>query len=412
MTEQERLFWVNDSTGVRMTYSDLLGRLSALKQGERYVQEQRPGDAFVGLLAGLLAGEDVVLLDSGIDSDELVKSTDRSETFQGPAAPNSWGELHSMLDDVDQSWQLGLYTSGTTGDPKRIDQTLPQLTRNVKRDGRFDDDVWAFAYEPTHLAGLLVFFQAFYNRNPMVYVFDDGPDDIARAIVREGITHISATPTFYRLRLARLDGSFDTVASLTSGGEPFDAATMDRLRETFPNATIKNIYALTEAGGLFESDGETFDIPPAYDDAVTIAADGELLLHERLLGDTSGCTLDGDWYHTGDIVEETDEGTIRFVGRQGDTVTVAGYQVNLRDIETVLTSLDGVVDAVVYPRATTITGTVLVADILPEESIDIDSFRDRLRTDLAERLESWQIPRQFSFVDEIPKTRSGKKKRE
>lgn len=412
MTEQERLFWVNDSTGVRMTYSDLLGRLSALERGDRYVQEQRPVDAFVGLLAGLLEGEDVVLLDDRFDSDELVHRTDRSETFRVTAAPKSWEDLHSILDDADPSWQLGLYTSGTTGDPTRIDQTLAQLTRNVKRDGRFDDDVWAFAYEPTHIAGLLVFFQAFYNRNTMVYVFDDGLDDIARAIEREGITHISATPTFYRLSLARLDRSFDTVASLTSGGEPFDAATMDRLRDTFPNATIKNIYALTEAGSLFESEGETFEIPSAYDDAVTIAADGELLLHERLLGDTSGCTLDGDWYHTGDIVEEVDDGTIRFVGRQGDTVTVAGYQVNPRNVETVLTSLDGVVDAVVYPRKTTVTGTVLVADILPEESVDTDSLRDRLRTDLDERLESWQVPRKFSFVDEIPKTRSGKKIRE
>ena len=63
------------------------------------------------------------------------------------------------------------------------------------------DRVWAYAYNPTHMGGLQVFFQAFENQNTLVNVFNMQRYEVYEKMAGHRITHISATPTFYRLLL-------------------------------------------------------------------------------------------------------------------------------------------------------------------------------------------------------------------
>lgn len=97
--------------------------------------------------------------------------------------------------------EITIFTSGTTGQPKKVIHSVQGLTRSVRCAERYQWQVWAYAYNPTHMAGLQVFFQAFENQNTLVNVFGLARNEVYSLIEKYSVTHISATPTFYRLLL-------------------------------------------------------------------------------------------------------------------------------------------------------------------------------------------------------------------
>lgn len=405
-------FWVDSQRDVSISYGELISELNSRETRRPIVQTNDPAELFIELLVSILGEEEIVLLDAEF-SDETLSALgydDESVSRTEPApdiAVNDPDDLALQLQETSEEWTLGLYTSGTTGTPSRIDQTLKTLTRNVRRDERFQDNVWAFAYNPSHFAGLQVFFQAVLNQNPMVYVFEHSVDEIDAAIREFGITHISATPTFYRLRLQRLDGEYPTVERLTSGGEKFEPSLKNTLRDRFPNAKFRNVYALTEAGSLLESDGERFSIPEEYQEQLKITDGNELAIHESLLSSSASERLD-EWLYTGDLVEFVDGDQFQFVGRETDFVNVGGYRVNPHDVEELINSVEGVQAAIVTARESSVTGNILVAEVKPAEEADHAAVKQAIN-DAVSRLERWKQPRVIDIVDELQQSRSGKR---
>lgn len=86
-------------------------------------------------------------------------------------------------------------------DSPKVIHSVQGLTRSVRCAERYQWQVWAYAYNPTHMAGLQVFFQAFENQNTLVNVFGLARNEVYSLIEKYSVTHISATPTFYRLLL-------------------------------------------------------------------------------------------------------------------------------------------------------------------------------------------------------------------
>ena len=119
--------------------------------------------------------------------------------------------------------------------------------------------------------------QAFLNGNTLVDIFARPPAEVFAAVDKFGITHISATPTFFRLLCGGANSACPSVRRLTSGGERFDARAMRSLGKIFPNAKISNVYASTEYGSMFVSDGDIFTAPAGTAKVV----DGELFEHQR-----------------------------------------------------------------------------------------------------------------------------------
>ena len=97
--------------------------------------------------------------------------------------------------------EITIFTSGTTGQPKKVLHNIMTLTRSVRTGDKYKNQVWAYAYNPTHMAGLQVFFQAFENQNTLINVFNQSREYVYQQIKAMNITHMSATPTFYRLLL-------------------------------------------------------------------------------------------------------------------------------------------------------------------------------------------------------------------
>lgn len=126
------------------------------------------------------------------------------------------GEVIEAL--VHSTSEITMFTSGTTGQPKKVVHSIQTLTRSVRRGEKYNNQIWAYAYNPTHMAGLQVFFQAFENLNTLINVFNRTRSEIFNLIKKHSITHISATPTFYRLLLP-YERAYSSVIRLTLGGE-------------------------------------------------------------------------------------------------------------------------------------------------------------------------------------------------
>jgi acyl-coenzyme A synthetase/AMP-(fatty) acid ligase len=244
----------------------------------------------------------------------------------------------------------------------------------------------------------------------MIYIFEHSTAQIGDLIRQYSVSHISATPTFYRLRLQRLSDAYDSVVRLTSGGEMFEPSLRESLLEIFPNAKFRNVYAITEAGSLLESDGEIFQIPDDRSNELKISEENELLVHKSLLGQSVQESLEGDWFQTGDMVECVDDVRFRFVGRKTDFVNVGGYRVNPHEVEKYINSVNGVDAAVVTARESSVTGHILVAEIQVPDGHDAATIKKRVKDATAE-LEQWKQPRLIDVVDKINQSRSGKRVR-
>ncbi len=302
------------------------------------------------------------------------------------------------------SSSIVLFTSGTTGLPKRVFHTIDTLTRMVRTDEQYHSNRWALAYNPTHMAGLQVLFQAFYNKNFILNLFGAPIVESAEAINKEYITNISATPTFYRLLLGT-GKVFDKVKRITLGGERSNNDLHLKMKIIFPNAKLNNIYASTELGSLFVSQGEAFRIANHLIDKIKISDDGELLVHTSLL---SMKTQKSDWYATGDLVEIISTEPLEFIiqSRKTEMVNIGGYKVNPNEVESVIRQYDSVLNCRVYGKPNSVLGFILCAEIQLEKGKELD--KRALQLFLTSNLQEYKVPRIFKIVNKIDVTRTGK----
>jgi acyl-coenzyme A synthetase/AMP-(fatty) acid ligase len=362
------------------------------------------------LLKALAGGQPVTLLDSDMSPDEIAGIDIARLNVSVGIEHEPVRTVERLIAAVkDSKSEIAIFTSGTTGQPKKIVHTVASLTRTTRIGEKYRNDVWGFAYNPTHMAGLQVFFQAFENRNTMVNLFGKGRTEIYDMIRWHQITHLSATPTFYRLLLP-VEESCPGVIRATVGGERSDEKLYDDIKKIFPNARVNNIYASTEAGTLFSSQDDCFRIPEAIRDRIKVA-EQELLIHKSLLGTSDDMPLHEDYYHSGDIVEwvNEDKGVFRFVSRKNGMINAGGYKVNPEEVEAALMSVAGIRQALVYGRSNSVLGNVVCADVVPEPGSRIDAIE--IRQAMQGRLQDFKIPRRIRIVEALPLTRTGKLKR-
>lgn len=415
----EKLFLVYQNK--KYTYNQLLTDLNNRTYYSCYLynKENDPYGIFVAIIHSLIYDYPLHVLDGTFSNEELNKlgidynTVHKVASLENRININSEDELLKKIQSVKQ-WHLILYTSGTTGRPKKVSQSFASLTKNVKTTEKFYDDIWAFAYNPTHIAGLQVFFQALLNLNPIIYVFDLPFNDVPQILTNYKVTSISATPTFYRNVLPFLiDCEFQYVKNVTQGGEKYDPLVAKQLKEFFPNAKFRNIYATTETGTLFTSDGEIFSIPETILNYVKISEQNELLIHEKLLGKSETYILKDGWYETGDFIEKIDDRHFKFKTRKSEMINVGGYKVSPTEVEAVLLKVSGVKDVVVKGRKSSVTGEIVVAEVVKDPVVDVDEkeLKKSLKNYASQHLSDWKVPRIIKVIDEIQITRSGKKVR-
>ena len=396
--------------GKEYCYDDLL---KALDEGTTYFPYYKTSDIFsyfVNLIKALVASQPLVLLDSDINPSEI----DGLDESRVNVAEFITTALFQNMDEVvtavqNSNSEITIFTSGTTGQPKKVVHSIATLTRSVRIGDRYKRQIWAYAYNPTHMAGLQVFFQAFENQNTLVNVFNQSREYVYQQIYEKGITHISATPTFYRLLLP-YEKTYKSVIRVTLGGEKSDQHLYDSIMKISPNAKINNVYASTEAGSLFAAKGDNFQIPEAIKDKFKVL-DDELLIHKSLLGSSDSFKFTDDYYYSGDLIEWVDEsqGLFRFKSRKNELINVGGYKVNPGEVEVAIQDIEGVRQAMVYGKANSILGNVLCADVVLEPGSELKELD--IKKVLSSQLQDFKVPRRIKFVEKISLTRTGKMKR-
>ena len=392
------------------TYDDLLNAVSGSGTYCPLYRTTELFPFFANLVKALAAGLPLTLLDSDINASEVDGISEDEINLEKSFEAGTYRGIDDILAAMRTSQsRITIFTSGTTGQPKKIVHNIASLTRAVRKGEGYSGQVWAYAYNPTHMAGLQVFFQAFENKNALVNMFGKSRETIYHLIDEKQITHISATPTFYRLLLP-FEKAYDSVVRVTLGGEKSDQRLYDSIHKIFPQAKINNVYASTEAGSLFAAKGDCFQFPEDIKDKFKVV-DDELLIHKSLLGSSESFELIDDFYHTGDLIEWVDKesGSFRFRSRKNELINVGGYKVNPSEVEESIMAMEGVRQALVYGKANSILGNVLCADVQLEDGHNLTE--SDIRKQLASKLQDFKVPRRIKFVDRMSLTRTGKLKR-
>ncbi|HVY10213.1 MAG TPA: class I adenylate-forming enzyme family protein, partial [Mycobacteriales bacterium] len=150
---------------------------------------------------------------------------------------------------------LLILTTGTTGKPKATHHRWSRLVAGVAQDR--SAATWLLTYNTNQFAGIQLLLHVIVNDATVVVPASRRPKDIVDAIRQHGVTHVSGTPTLWRLLLGQTEepGSLP-LRQITLGGEVVGADLLARLRDTFPQARITHIYAGTEFGSVIAvSDG-------------------------------------------------------------------------------------------------------------------------------------------------------------
>lgn len=398
------------NNGAEYSYEQLL---ASLNDSDKYFHLYKQPDLylfFVNLIKALGNNAPLVLLDADLSEAEIDGVNEAEVNVASGLTSAKFADMQAVVEAVKASTsEITIFTSGTTGQPKKVVHSVQTLTRALRIGDKYAGQVWAYAYNPTHMAGLQVFFQAFMNQNFLVNVFNKNRAEVYSQIEANGITHASATPTFYRLLLP-FEKAYETVQRVTLGGEKSDKKLYESIEQIFPNAKINNVYASTEAGTLFAAKGDCFQIPALIRDKFLIQEE-ELLIHKSLLGQSESFKFNGDYYHSGDLIEWVDEanGLFRFKSRKNELINVGGYKVNPGETEKAILEIEGVQQALVYGKTNSILGNVLCAEVQLVEGSTLTELD--IRNYLKGQLQDFKIPRRFKFVESFSLTRTGKIKR-
>jgi acyl-CoA synthetase (AMP-forming)/AMP-acid ligase II len=407
-----RPFLLDPASGAQWTYAELERDSAQLANRSQTLRFESWYRYLVELVAALRGSDSVALLPSGL-SPQSPKAS-QVEAAEGPIPAKSPVQPlpldESLL--VKSDCRFGIATSGTSGSPKLVWHELETLTRGIRQSEKHRDDLWGLAYHPTHFAGLQVILQALANGNSLVILFGLAPAQIHTTIENSKLTHLSATPTFYRMICTPDAPTHPLVRRVTVGGERTSASLLKILQRVFPNARITNLYASTEAGTLLASVGEGFRIPSGLIDRVRVRNE-ELEVHHSLLArslresaDHTQHTENG-FFRTGDRVEWINDGeTFRIVGRTQEQLNIGGFKVNPGEIEDTVCSYPEVAAARVFGRPNSVTGMLLCCDVVLRQPHTLTT--KELRQRLSEKFPTYKVPGLVNFVESIGQTYSGK----
>jgi acyl-CoA synthetase (AMP-forming)/AMP-acid ligase II len=314
-----------------------------------------------------------------------------------------------------------LLTSGTSGVPKLVVHTLETLCGAIARAGPLAGPlVWSTFYDIRRYGGLQILLRALVGGGSLVLSDpQEAIDGFLRRAAALGVTHITGTPTHWRRALMDPVVHACRPQYVRMSGEIADQAIIDRLQASFPQARVAHAYASTEAGVGFEVDDGREGFPSALvgrdEGAVALRVQDDTLRIRsartalRYLGADAPALRDADGFvDTGDVVQLRGD-RYYFAGRRGGIINVGGLKVHPEEIEAVINRHPGVRMSLVKARRNPITGSIVVAEVVPggapcpEAQLKAEIL-DICRASLA----PYKVPAMIRVVSGIEITPSGK----
>jgi acyl-CoA synthetase (AMP-forming)/AMP-acid ligase II len=333
-----------------------------------------------------------------------------------------------------------LYTSATTGWPKGAvadHRSLKDIALGwLAVAGPVEDAVLVSSCPLYH--GSVVLSLAYLAAGAtLVLVADPTPEKVLAALREHAATHVWLVPEMLR-GLVETGGLGDLprLREILYGAAPMPVEVYAEAARATP-AGFRQVYGVTEVGGPFvtlspaehpapdgplpdvlpvgrvvpgmsvqivDPDGEP--LPTGGVGELCARGDGVMRGYWNDPGATASVTVDG-WIRTGDLGQLDEDGYLHLLGRKTDMIIRAGHNVYPAEIERVLRRHPGVRDAVVVGMPTGETEAP-VAFVVPAGRRPAIA---ELHAYLAETLADYKRPREVRFLDELPRTETGKIRR-
>ncbi len=386
---------------------------------------KRKRDAFPELEKLIFIGES-----DEISFDDLIKEADRDadKELVEKAEEKVSGNDTSVI----------IYTSGTTGKPKGANITHRSIlssSRALAEHMRCSDKDVLIGHMPlNHVGGIsCTILSATQFRATVVLIPAFIPNKILEAIQQHRATVFAGVPTMF-LMLFNADFEAYDVSSLrlvVVGGSNAQPELLKRMRAGFPNATIMNLYGLSESSGacictplnddfddIVESIGKPIDEYEIMiaDDSGNPVPDGEV----GELAIKGGCVCDGyigleektkesfrdGWLFTGDMAYKKGD-RVYFMGRKKEMYVQGGYNVYPAEIENVLIRHPKVFMVAVIGVPDDFYGEKGVAYIIPKGEVT-ETTEAEIKEYCAKYLADYKVPKEIIFKKELPLTPAGK----
>ncbi len=362
---------------------------------------------------------------------------------------------HAAMEDAETEYEtaetggeddaLLYYTSGTTGLAKGV-LHKHRWVAGVAATQRFAVDLqpgdcyWSTG-DLGWLTGPINTLGAwFWGATLFTYEGEFDPETWAGLLDEYPISVLFSVPTAYRMLRENesvLDGADLDLRHALSIGEPLSAGVVAWGEDTL-GVTIHDTYGQTETGNMIINNYPTMEIRPGsmgkplpgIEAAVVDPETGDPLepgetgeIAQR--GDypcffaeywnkpekTADCFVN-DWYLSGDLGHLDEDGYFWFEGRADDVIISSGYRIGPFEVESSLGEHPAVAEAAVVPKSHRERGNIVKAYVVPSASANpTPELAEDIQNHVKEELSAHEYPREVEFVDELPKTVTGKIRR-
>jgi 2-furoate---CoA ligase len=317
-----------------------------------------------------------------------------------------------------------LYTSGTTGRPKGVPRShradrAGGLSQALQHGLRFGDR--PLGVMPLyHTMGMHSMIAMSLVGGCFVAQPRWNPEEALRLIQDERLTSLYLAPTLYHdlvFHPRRDEFDLSSVESLAYAGAAMTSALVERCIEAFRPRVFVNHYGSTEIY-TFSVHRDQSAKPgcagrPSVNARLRLGEDDEILCHmssDEAFGgywhrpDADEKAIRDGWYRTGDVGRVDEDGDLWVVGRVDDMIISGGENIHPLEVEDVLARHPNVREVAVVGAPDDRWGQRVVAVVVGEgvTAEELDAFC------LASTLARFKRPREYCFVDELPKSPSGK----
>lgn len=310
------------------------------------------------------------------------------------------------------------FTSGSSGQPKGVELSHRASRLRILGDASMWPSGPAVCMFPQfHMAGWYGPMTVWASADEVVYVERAEADALLAAVHQRRAVRLYAIPAVWR-RILEADRSAYDLSCLRycdTGTSSTTPELLSAIAQAFPGTETSITYGSTEAGGVCrlwpqDTHRKPGSVgPPALGCEVRLSDDGELLVRNPVLMNgyfrdpeaTAAALVDG-WFHTGDLAERDEEGYYSIVGRVREVIRTGGETVAPAEVDDVVSTAPGVVDAGVAGVPDDDWGELVTAFVVlqPGRSLDLAELRRHCQG----RLASYKHPRRLMVVDALPRT--------
>lgn len=343
-----------------------------------------------------------------------------------------------------------LYTSGTTGNPKGVEVPVKALASfhaymefglDIQEDDMYwnmADPGWAYGLYYSLIGPLL------FGKSTLFYNAPFNPDEVYRLLSKYQVNNFASAPTVYRALKAAGDKMVKPFSSnlrvASSAGEPlnpqviewgqkhwgilvhdhFGQTELGMVANNHHRADLQNPIKMGSMGqsmpgfNMVVIDNDGREKSPGEEGMFAVDIKNSPLFWFRGYWNDAKRTRDkflanGSYCVAGDTVSKDEEGYFYFSGRSDDIILCAGYRIGPFEVESALIKHPDVAEAAVIGKANEMSGEIVKAFVVLMPGVSpCEQLANELQVFVKKHLAAHQYPREVEFVEQLPKTPSGK----